>query len=146
MKKKLRQRVNSSKVEIDGIKFASGLEKYTYLALKKAKLYDLYEGERFKLLEGFVPTIEYWEKQSNGKGDLCQRGGKKVLGITYTPDFTGRDYIIECKGRSNDTFPLRWKIFKNHQEKSGDKRPLYKPQNQKDVEEVVQIILNKRNE
>ena len=45
---------------------------------------------------------------------MVNRGNKKVLGIKYTPDFEGKDFIIECKGRPNDTFPLRWKMFKKH--------------------------------
>ena len=82
-RRKGKQRVNSAKTECDGIKFASGLEKYCYLALKKAKLFEMYEGEKFKLLEGFHPTIKHWERQSNGKGDFAERGSsKKVLGIS----------------------------------------------------------------
>lgn len=144
-RKKGRQRVNSKKYEVDGTVFASGLERYTYLKLKEAKLFDKYEGETFQLIEGFYPTIEHWEKQSNGKGELRRRDEKKVLGIKYTPDFTSHDYIIECKGRANDTFPIRWKLFKLLQENTGDKRPLYKPQNQKDVDLIIEIILKKRN-
>ena len=55
-----------------------------------------------------------YEKQANGKGDFTNRGEKKILGIKYTPDFTGKDYIIECKGRANESFPLRWKLFKHY--------------------------------
>ena len=129
----------------DGIKFASGLEKYMYLALKKEKLFEKYEDEKFTIIKGSACSLECYERQSNGKGDFKERGnGKKILGITYTPDFTGRDYIIECKGRANDSFPIRWKLFKLHQIEVGDDRPLYKPQNQKEVDEVVQIIKKKR--
>lgn len=146
MKKKMKQRVNSTKVEHDGIKFASGLEKYTYLALKEAKLFELYEGEQFHILEGFHPTIECTSRQANGKGEYTRRDSKKVLGISYRPDFTGRDYIIECKGRANDTFPLRFKLFKSVQEKNKDGRAIYVPQNRKEVDETVRLILEKRNE
>lgn len=147
MRRKVRrkQRVNSKKAEADGIKFASGLEKYTYLKLKEHKLFDKYEGEKFAIVQGFSPSIQYWERQSNGKGEFRRRDEKKVLGINYTPDFTSHDYIIECKGRANDTFPLRWKLFKKHQEEIGDNRPLYKPQTRAEVDIVVQIILDKRN-
>ena len=40
--------VQSKKITYDGIKFASGLERYTYMALKKAKLYEGYENEVFQ--------------------------------------------------------------------------------------------------
>ena len=89
---------------------------------------------------------ESYERQANGKGDLVNRGGKKILGIRYTPDFIGEEFIIECKGRANDTFPMRWKLFKKLVK---DKLPhvtLYKPQNQKECDKVVELILKKRNE
>ena len=35
--------VRANKVSFDGIKFASGLEKYMYIALKKAKIKSEYE-------------------------------------------------------------------------------------------------------
>ena len=52
-KKKKRGPVRAKKVTFDGIKFASGLEKYMYKALKAAKIYAKYEGRTFVLLEGF---------------------------------------------------------------------------------------------
>ena len=51
MKKKSYKRkrngpVQSKKVTYDGINFASGLERYMYMALKKAKIKALYEGQK----------------------------------------------------------------------------------------------------
>ena len=146
MKRRSKKRgpVQAKKITYDGINFASGLERYTYMALKKEKLFEKYEGEVFNLIEGFNFPNESYEKQSNGKGDYTNRGIKKVLGIKYTPDFTGKDYIIECKGRANESFPLRWKLFKLWMTNTGDLRPLYKPQNQKDVDRTIQIIKERR--
>ena len=39
--------VQSKKISYDGHNFASGLEKYMYMALKKAKIKAKYEGETF---------------------------------------------------------------------------------------------------
>jgi hypothetical protein len=39
---------------------------------------------------------------------------KKILNIKYTPDFIGKGFIIETKGRANESFPLRWKMFKRY--------------------------------
>ena len=129
---------------MDGIQFRSGLEKNTYIALKEAGLFELYEEEVFQLIEGFTLPNICIEKQANGKGELIDRGQKKVLGIKYTPDFTGKDYIIECKGRANESFPLRWKLFKRWCVKNEDLRPLYKPQNQKDIAIMIKLILDAR--
>lgn len=136
--------VRANKVTFDGINFASGLERYCYIALKKDKLFEGYENEKFQLLEGFTFTNESYEKQANGKGEFIQRGCKKVLGISYTPDFCGRDYIIECKGRANESFPLRWKLFKTWLTKNADGRKLYKPQNQKDIDLMIRLIIENR--
>lgn len=148
MRKKSRKRgpVQAKKISYDGIKFASGLERYTYMALKKAKLYEGYENETYQLIDTFnFPNISF-EKQSNGKGEYTNRGSKKILGIKYTPDFIGKDYIIECKGRANESFPLRWKLFKLWLTKNNIGKILYKPQNQKEVDQTIQLIkTNRRN-
>ena len=47
MKKRYKRKkgpVNSKKITVDGITFASGLEKYMYEALKDAKIKTQYEG------------------------------------------------------------------------------------------------------
>ena len=136
--------VQSKKISYDGINFASGLERYTYMALKKAKLFEGYENEVFQLIEGFDFKNQSYEKQANGKGDYTNRGQKKILGIKYTPDFVGKDYIIECKGRANESFPLRWKLFKLWLTKNNIGKTLYKPQNQKEVDRTIQIIKERR--
>jgi len=148
MKKKIRRKkrgpVRAKKVTFDGIKFASGLEKYMYIALKKAKIKSKYEGKTYIVQEGFEFKNESYERQSNGKGDLVNRGLKKVLPIKYTPDFVSDSFIIECKGRANESFPLRWKMFKKYVNDNLKCVTLYKPQNQKECDEVIKLILTKR--
>ena len=135
--------VRSKKVTFDGIKFASGLEKYMYQALKKAKIHSIYEGCTFTVQEGFVFENESYERQSNGKGDMVNRGSKKILPIKYTPDFVSDSFIIECKGRANESFPLRWKMFKKYVKDNLKHVTLYKPQNQKECDEVIKLITKK---
>jgi len=137
--------VVSKKCTLDGIDFASGLEKYMYTVLKKYKLFDMYEGEVFQLIEGFQFPNSSTEKQSNGKNDYAERGIKKVLGIKYTPDFSSWDYIIETKGRSNESFPMRWKLFKLWLTNNEDSRAIYKPSNQATCDETIKLILERRN-
>ena len=143
-KSKKKGPVQAKKISYDGINFASGLERYTYMALKKARLFEGYENEVFQLIDGFSFKNQSYEKQSNGKGDYINRGQKKILGIKYTPDFVGKDFIIECKGRANESFPLRWKLFKLWLTKNNIGKTLYKPQNQKEVDLTVQLIKNSR--
>ena len=78
------------------------------------------------------------------KGDYKNRGCKRILPIKYTPDFIGDDFIIETKGRANESFPMRWKLFKRLVMTQFPNVTLYKPQNQKECDETVKLILSKR--
>ena len=147
MKKRIRGRIKrkrgpvvSKKVTHDGIKFASGLEKYMYIALKKAKVKAKYEGETYIVQDGFEFKTTSYERQSNGKGEFKDRGNKKILPIKYTPDFISDSFIIECKGRANESFPLRWKMFKKYVKVNMPHVIIYKPQNQKECDKVIELI------
>ena len=135
--------VRSKKVTFDGITFASGLEKYMYMALKKAKIKSEYEGQTYELQEGFMFDVDSYERQGNGKGDMVNRGRKKILNIKYTPDFVSSSFIIECKGRANESFPMRWKMFKKYVNHKMKHVTLYKPQNQKECDKVIELIIQK---
>ncbi len=136
--------VQSKKIIHDGINFASGLEKYMYQCLKKNKIKVKYEGETFTLLNGFYFDNEVYERQANSKGEYKNRGQKRILPITYTPDFIGDNFIIETKGRPNESFPIRWKLFKKLVTQQFPSHTLYKPQNQKECDETIELILNKQ--
>jgi fructose-1,6-bisphosphatase/sedoheptulose 1,7-bisphosphatase-like protein len=80
-----------TKLEYKGIKFKSKLEVYCYQKLEEAGITFTYEGITYELL----PQIEfkYNDKTTN-----------TVLPLTYTPDFVGKDFIIECKGYADSRF------------------------------------------
>ena len=144
--KRKRGPVQAKKSTYDGIKFASGLEVYMYKALKKAKIKAKYEGKTFEIVSGFDFINPCYARTASGKGDFKQRGGKRILPIKYTPDFIGDDFIIECKGRANESFPLRWKLFKSWIAQHSPGIALFKPQNQKDCDETIkQIELMRKN-
>lgn len=148
MKKLSRKKgpVVAKKVTYDGVTFASGLEKYMYKALKEAGIDFKYEGYTYELVPAFTLVNSCIERQSNGKGDYINRGNKKILNLKYTPDFVGKDFIIETKGRANDSFPLRWKLFKKWLHDNNDERTLYKPQQQKECDETIRLILLERSQ
>ena len=137
--------IRSKKETIDGIEFKSQLESYMYKALKNAGIYAEYEGISFQLLPPFKFSNTTIERQSNGKGDYKNRNGK-VRGIAYTPDFVGHNFIIECKGLANESFPLRWKLFKHLLYIQKNTIPLYKPQNRIECDETVKQILNQNED
>ena len=148
MKKSFKRKkgpVRAKKVSYDGINFASGLEKYMHIALKKAKIKAAYEGQTFELVEAFDFNLKSVERQGNGKGEYRDRGNKKIQNIKYTPDFIGDDFIIETKGRANESFPMRWKLFKQLIVRQFPGITLYKPQNQKECDETIRLILLQQN-
>lgn len=127
----------SKRTTVDGIKFRSKLEAYTYKKLKAAGIPFEYEEQSFELYPGFKPTVECWEHRY---GSFRKRE-TKVRPITYTPDFTCPElkWVIEVKGRANERFPLVWKMFRARAEATRSK--LFLPSCEKDVDLAVQIIL-----
>lgn len=135
-------KIKANKTQIDGIKFASQLEAFTYKQLKLAGLEFDYEPRSYEIFPKFVYPGETWE-QVGKKPNLENKELKTILPITYTPDFVAKDesWVIECKGFANDRFPYVWKMFK-HRLTKGKKMPaLFVPKNQKQVLFSIQRIL-----
>ena len=127
-KKKSEGRVkNATPNVVDGIKFRSKLESYTYKKLKEANIYADYEQHRYELL----PAFEF--------------SGKKIRAITYLPDFVGHDFIIECKGFPNEAWPLREKLFKYYMNRFLPNHRFYLVHTQKEVDAMIdELKTNKR--
>ena len=127
-KKKCEGRVkNATPNIVDGIKFRSKLESYTYKKLKEANIYADYEQHRYELL----PAFEF--------------SGKKIRAITYLPDFVGHDFIIECKGFPNEAWPLREKLFKYYMNRFLPNHRFYLVHTQKEVDAMIdELKTNKR--
>lgn len=123
MKHKKNKKVkNATKRTVDGINFKSKLEVYCYEQLKKHKISAEYENHKFEILPPFIYN------------------GKKIRKMTYTPDFVGDSFVIECKGNPNDAFPLRWKIFKYYLYKNNIQYDLYLPRSKKQIDETIEKI------
>lgn len=137
--------VRAKAINYDGVAFKSGLERYMYIALKAGGMFEGYENEQFLLMDGETIPNRIYERQANSKGEFKLRSSQ-VRSISYTPDFCGKDYIIECKGRPNEAFPIRYKLFKKRLYELGDTRALFKPQNQKECDLVIDIIKSLRDE
>lgn len=103
---------NATSVEYDGIKFKSKLELTIYKALREKGLNPLYEYNKFILQEGFRPSKPYYLK---GVCPKTANGYAKIIQITYTPDFTveygDKILFIEAKGKQNDSYPIKRKLF-----------------------------------
>lgn len=123
-KRRINKKVrNATPLEYENIQFRSKLEVYCYIQLKENNINAKYESNTFTILDSFIYN------------------GEKIRKMTYTPDFVGDTFIIECKGIANDAFPLRWKIFKYYLFKNNLNYKLYLPRNKKDVDSVIKDIL-----
>lgn len=118
---------NATKIEFDGIKFRSKLEMYTYKKLKEANIFAEYEQHRYELL----PAFEF--------------SGKKIRAITYLPDFVGYDFIIECKGFANESWPLREKLFKYYMNRFLPNHRFYLVHTQKEVDAMIDKLKTIKN-
>ena len=91
-------------------KYKSGLEKSCADLLAESGISFTYETHEYMLVDKFKYPGTYW-KMTAKKKDLSDRTDSTVLPIKYTPDFVSNNFIIECKGRANESFPMRWKLF-----------------------------------
>ena len=116
---------NATKVIIDGINFRSKLEGYTYTKLKEAGIPIEYEQHRYMIFPSFIFNT------------------KTVRAITYLPDFVGNGFIIECKGKPNDAWPLREKLFKYYLANNTPNVKFYVVHTQKEVNALIEELKQK---
>ena len=137
--KRSRNKVKNVKKQIyDGIEFQSKLELHCYKALEAAEIPVEYEETTFTIF----PATVYPQACYEGTTKKLYNKGSKIRPITYTPDFVDPNgkWVIETKGYANESFPLRWKLFKKHLKDNNKQYVLFMPRNKKQVDEVVELI------
>ena len=129
---------NAKKSVYDGKEFKSNLELHCYKELEKAKILVQYEENTFTIFPAMVYPLACYE----GTSKKLYNKGSKIRPITYTPDFVDPNgkFIIETKGYANESFPLRWKLFKKHLKDNNHHYVLFMPRNKKQVDEVIELI------
>ena len=134
---------NAQKIFYDGIQFQSRLELHCYKKLKEAKLEFEYEPTAFELIPKFEYTPQCIESYKKGSKWSFGDKSKVVRAMRYKPDFVNlKDgWIIECKGHPNESFPIKWKLFKYYLKTNNMEVHLYMPKNQTHVDECVTEIL-----
>lgn len=139
----------SKATTIDGVKMKSRLESSMYKLLKDSGLEFHYEKETFVIVSPFKFENDSFERKANSKGDMIDRGNKKIQPIKYTPDFivdkNNVKYVIETKGFRTETFNMRYKLFKKYITDEGLNYKLYSPHTQKECQEVMRLILEDIN-
>lgn len=137
---------NATALTVDGIKFRSKLEAYTYRRLSEEGINSEYEVHKYNLLNKNTYKGTIYEPHKVKGIKAFRKVSNNIRAITYTPDFvnTKDKWIIEVKGYANDVFPLKWKMFKSLVEIQG--YTLYLPSTQKQVRETVDLIKAEKNE
>lgn len=139
---------NASPLEYDGIQFKSKLEKMIYQTLKEQGFPVEYEPQKFIIWEGFRPTIPFYDKDK--KTRMLKLENKKVIDITYCPDFTfnynGNLVVIEGKGMENDRFPMKKKMFRKWLEENNPKSIYFEIYTKKQLMQAINIIKQLKQE
>jgi hypothetical protein len=139
---------NAQKVIYDEIQFQSNLEKNMYILLRDSGMQFnkdfFYEKAFVTLVEPFIITNEIWINKKSTKTYLMD--SKSVRKMIYTPDFTENidptkaKWIIETKGNPNESFPLRFKLFKLWLSKNNPTCKVYVPSNKTQCEQTINLI------
>ena len=134
-------KINARKSKYKGINFQSDLEKDFYQKAEKAKIPFQYEPHSITLIDKF--TLEVGEFYQHWGKKFIKRGGN-IDSIDYTPDFfydTGKLFIYcECKGRANESYPFRRKLFLRYLERYCHPYVFFEPKTKKDNTEVIEIV------
>ena len=144
----------SRKILYDNILFDSNLEISCYKLLKENNIDFTYNEEKIILFEGFkFNNVIFY--QPNKKKEYMVNN-RKVLNTTYTPDFriniNKEDIIIyiETKGKENDVYPLKRKMFLKYleclSENNGYICYFFEPHNVTQIKESIDVILRIINE
>jgi len=134
---------NAKKINFDNIQFQSRLELYCYKRLKEAGLEFEYEPLYYELIPKFEYESLCFESYKKKNRWLFGAKSKLMRAIKYKPDFVNiKDgWIIECKGHPNESFPLKWKLFKYYLKQNNLNIHLYMPKNQEHVDDCIMNIL-----
>jgi hypothetical protein len=134
--------LNASPLTWGGVEFKSKLEVMVYKTLIDEGFQPQYEQTKFVIWEGFKPIREFYDKDKTG---VLKLNNKKIISITYTPDFIVDLYpykiIIEVKGMENDVFYIKKKLFRKYMETMQDCIPIYfEIFNKRQLLQAIQMI------
>lgn len=147
-----RKIINATPTKVGNIAFKSKLEASIYKALRAEGLNPKYEQHKFVIWEGFKPSIPFYERNKRTKSIVPNN--KKVMDITYTPDFSfnwnGYTVFVEAKpeGFTNDVYPYKQKLFRKYMETNMPNiKPIFvKVGTIKGLKEFIDILKHTFNE
>ena len=140
---------NATKVQYNNILFNSKIELMVYKTLVENGFFPEYEPHKFTVFEGYKPTVPFYTINKNTK-ELSLNSVKQIA-ITYTPDFILRykewSIIIEVKGKMNDVYPYKRKMFRKFLEDNTKGNVLFfEVYTKKNVLQMIEIIKSYESE
>lgn len=143
------KKVKNAKPKVKyGIKFKSNLELTCYEKLIDNGFEPEYENKKFVLFDGFKindnVNIYMPRKQRCRARELMEEYKRKVLPITYTPDFylnlNGINVFIETKGKPNDAYPLKKKMFFYALNNNNEQTIFFEPHNEAQIDQLINML------
>lgn len=136
---------NATSLTYDDTQFKSKAEVMVYKTLLQSGFKPYYEATSYIIWKGFKPTVPYY---TTGKGKNLELNCKKLINITYTPDFVmmAKDnktlIIIEVKGFANDVYPYKRKLFRKYLEKLKEEQEVayFEIYTKKQLLQAIEII------
>lgn len=138
--------INATPTEYNGIKFKSLIEVMFYKTLVREGFTPLYEPTTYTIWRGYKPVIPFFDKDKKTK--LLKQNQNKIIDIKYTPDFifeyNNIVIIIEAKGKENDVFYIKKKLFRKYLEdvykETGQQCMYFEVYTKKQLLQAVKII------
>lgn len=153
---------NATTCSNGNITFKSKLEKTFFNLLIEEGFKPQYEPKTITLWEGFTPITPFYDKESNSqwakrteennavKNRLLILKDSKIVSIRYTPDiyfkYKNIDIWIETKGKENDVFYIKKKLFRAYLDKqlmkTGQKSIFFEIYTKRQLLQAIDIIKN----
>ena len=137
---------NATLSEYEGVALKSQTEKLIWKTLNEQGIKAVYETEKIVLIDGFKPTKYFYTRVKNKltKRWELKTDFKKVINITYTPDFifylNGYKVYLEVKGFENDVFPVKKKLFRKSLEETHPEALFFEIYTKKQLLQAIEII------
>ena len=134
-----------------GIHFRSTIEMKMYILLEDAGLNPEYEKHTFCIWKGKKFSVPCYDLHNNRKlkRDVWEINTYKPLNWKYTPDFVCyvpdsegilRMMVIEAKGKANDIWPYKKKLFRSWLEENAPHSIFFEVHNQKQMKAAIEVI------
>ena len=146
---------NATVCKSNNITFKSQLEKTLYNVLIQEGFNPQYEPKTFTLIAGFESKIPFYDKETDNQFNKRRESGDKtakklvkkssnIQGIRYTPDFYFKynelNVYIEAKGKENDCFYLKKKLFIRYLNQQPDNSIYFEIYTKKQLLQAIDIL------